>query len=570
MSEEKKKEITGGDLLIKALLCENVKYLFGIPGGQFLTMYDAIYNWGREHGIDTILFRHEQAAAHAADAWGRVTGTPGVCFGTVGPGATHLVPGIGAAWSDNIPVVAIVPQTNREYTDMNILQGDLDQITMFKPITKCQSHVVSIEQIPRAIQKVFREAITGRPRPVLLELAEEALIGKIEDLTLPECQLTRFSGRIAGDPKLVKAASELLVKAEKPILVAGGGVNMSGASEELNALAEHLSIPVVTSIVGIGAVQSKKCSIGASLVNPAVMKAVGEADLVLAFGCKFSFTLGFGDVRFWNPKATLIQVDIDPSIIGKNRTVDIGIVGDCKLVLQQFLDEIKGQVSTAREKTEWLNLLKGVRESNLQAISKKAMKEKTPMMPQRMIKEVFEFMDDDAILVIDGGDIAVFAMEQIDAYKPRPPRSTLNAVGMGHLGTTVPYAIGAKLAKPDKQVISISGDGSFLINVQDLDTLVRYNLPVIFCIANNSAWGMIKSGQKLFMKKRFIDVDIPGTDYAAIAKAFNCYGERVTDASEIKPALKRAIESKKPAVLDIIVDFKVPEGTKLMGAMGIL
>ena len=193
MSEEKKK-INGGDLLIKSLLCENVRYMFGIPGGQLLTIYDAIYNWGREHGIDTILLRHEQAAAHAADAWGRVTGTPGVCFGTVGPGATHLVPGIGAAWSDNIPVVAIVPQTSREYTDMSILQGDLDQITMFKPITKAQRHVVSTDQIPQAVQKAFREATTGRPRPVLLELAEEALLGSIEDVELPECNLTRFSG----------------------------------------------------------------------------------------------------------------------------------------------------------------------------------------------------------------------------------------------------------------------------------------------------------------------------------------------------------------------------------------
>ncbi|NHI94286.1 MAG: thiamine pyrophosphate-binding protein [Candidatus Lokiarchaeota archaeon] len=570
MSEEKEKKITGGDLLIKALICENVRYMFGVPGGQFLTMYDAIYNWGREHGIDTILMRHEQAAAHAADAWGRVTGTPGVCFGTVGPGATHLVPGIGAAWSDNIPVVAIVPQTNRQYTDMGILQGDLDQITMFKPITKCQRHVVSTDQIPQAVQKVFREAVTGRPRPVLLEIAEEALIGQIDDISLPECSLTRFSGRVGGDPKLINDAVDAFINAKKPLLIAGGGIHMSDASTELTELAEYLSVPVGTSIMGVGAIQSEKCILGASLVSSAVMKAVNEADCILILGSKLSFTLGFGDKRFWNPDATIIQVDIDPSIIAKNRTVNIGIVGDCKLVLQQILQGVKSKVTSEKPISEWLNSLKAIRQAAKDAIEKKTAKEKSPILPQKIIKDIYEFMDDDAVVIIDGGDIAVFAMEQIDFYKPRPSRSTLNAVGMGHLGTAVAYAVGAKLAKPDKQVIAICGDGSFLINVQDLDTLIRYNLPVIFCIANNSAWGMIKSGQKLFMKKRFIDVDIPGTNYTEIAKGFGCHAERVDNSNEIKTALQRAVDSKKPAVIEIITDWKIPAGTELMGSMGIL
>ena len=569
MSEEKKK-INGGDLLIKSLLCENVRYMFGIPGGQLLTIYDAIYNWGREHGIDTILLRHEQAAAHAADAWGRVTGTPGVCFGTVGPGATHLVPGIGAAWSDNIPVVAIVPQTSREYTDMSILQGDLDQITMFKPITKAQRHVVSTDQIPQAVQKAFREATTGRPRPVLLELAEEALLGSIEDVELPECNLTRFSGRVGGDPKLIQQAVDALINAKKPLILAGGGIHMSDASPELNKLAEYLNIPVGTSVMGIGAIQSEKCILGATLTNPAVMRAVSEADCFLILGCKLSFTLGFGDKRFWNPNGILIQVDIDPSIIAKNRTVDLGIVGDCKLVLQQILQEVKNKVSSPRSKSDFLDSMKAIRQKSIDSIIKKAAKEKTPILPERFIKDIFEFMDEDAIVIIDGGDIAVYAVEQIDFYKPRPPRSTLQAVGMGHLGTAVAYAVGAKLAKPDKQVIAVCGDGSFLINVQDLDTLVRYKLPAIFVIANNSAWGMIKSGQKLFMKKRFIDVDIPDTDYVAIAKGFGCYAEKVENPNDLKAALKRAADSKKPAVIEVITKWTIPSGTELMGTMGIL
>ncbi len=568
---EEKKKINGGDVLIKCLLQENVKYMFGIPGGQILNMYDAIYRWGREQGISTILFRHEQAAAHAADAYARVTNKPGVCFGTVGPGATHLVPGVATAWSDNIPVIAIVPQVNSMYEDSFTLQGNLDQLTMFKPITKYQKSVRKLADIPDAVQKVFREAIGGRPRPVLLEIFEDAFLEEIEEdkISIISSDAYRAIGKPAVDNNTIKKALDLILNAEKPLIVSGGGVSRSEGWSELQEFAEYLQIPVMTSLMGIGTVSNKsKCLIGASIAGPG-LKAASEADVVLTLGCKFSYVMGHGQEPFWKNNQTHIQVDIDPTIIGRAKPITLGIVSDCKLFLKQILEEVKKTQKV--EKSDWLNSLAEMRQSNIDTTNKRASKDKIPIIPKRLVKDVLEYIDDDAILIIDGGDIAAFAVEQIDFYKPRAPLSTLQAVCMGHLGTSVGYGIGAKLAKPEKQVISISGDGSFMINIQDLETTVRLGLKnLTFVIANNNAWGMIKSGQKLAMGKRFIDVDLPEFDFAKCAEGFGCYSEVVTDPNEIKPALDRAKNSGKPAVLDVKIQFATPDATKLLLSMGVL
>ncbi len=569
MAEEKK--INGGDLLIKCLLQENVKYMFGIPGGQFLAMYDAIYKWGKEKGIETILFRHEQAAAHAADAYSRVTNSPGICFGTVGPGALHLVPGVGAAWSDNIPVIAIVPQVNTRFADSFTLQGNLDQITMFKPITKYQKSIRKIEEIPDAVHKIFREATGGRPQPVLLEIYEDAFIGEANEKDIPilssEKYRTMAKPAVASDT--IQNALELLLKAQKPLIISGGGVSRAGAWNELKEVAEYLKIPVLTTLMGVGTIpNTSKCLIGASIAGPGLM-AARESDVILALGTKFSYILGHGEEPFWNDSQKLIQVDLDPSIIGRAKPITLGIVADCKQFLTQLLSEAKKKNKV--EQRDWLNQLADIRAKTIATSIKKSSKDKSPILPQRMIKDILEFIDADGILIIDGGDIAAYAAEQIDFYKPRPPLSTVQAIGMGHLGTSVPYGIGAKFARPDKQVIAISGDGSFLINIQDLETAVRCGFKnLIYCVGNNNAWGMIKSGQKLAMGKRFIDVDLPEFNYAECAKGFGCYGEVVSDPNELKPALERAKNSGKPAVLDIKIAFDTPDATKLLLSMGIL
>jgi len=568
---EEKKMINGGDVLIKCLLKEKIKYMFGIPGGQFLNMYDAIYKWGREEGIETVLFRHEAAAAHAADAWARVTNTPGICFGTVGPGALNLMAGVGAAWADNIPVITIVPQVNSEIQDSFTLQGNLDQMTMYKPITKYQKSIRKIEEIPDAVHKVFREATGGRPQPTLLEIFEDAFLEEVEEDKIEILGFERY--RTIQKPsinhELIQDALQLLSKAEKPLIISGGGVARAEAWNELREFAEYLQIPVFTTVMGIGTMTNKsKCLMGASVSGPA-LKAAPEADVILALGCKFSYTMGHGAEPFWKDSQKLIQVDIDPSIIGRAKPITLGIVGDCKQFLIQILEEIKK--SDKIEKREWLDTLAEIRQINIEKVNKKAMRDKIPILPKRLIKEVLENIADDAILIIDGGDIAAHMVEQVDYYKDRAPLSTLEAIGMGQLGTAIPYGIGAKLAQPDKQAVAITGDGSFMINIQDLETAVRLNLKnLIYVVANNSAWGMIKSGQKLFMGKRYIDVDLPEFDYARCAEGFGCYGEVVTDPNKLKDAFDRAKNSGKPAVLDVKVQFDTPDTTKLMGSMGIL
>ena len=569
--EEKKNVINGGDVLIKCLLEEDVKYLFGIIGGQFLNMFDAIYKWGKEKGIETVMFRHEQAAAHAADAWARVTNKPGICFGTAGPGATQLVPGVGAAWGDNMPMIVIVPQVISKYADMFTLQGNLDQITMFKPITKYQKSIRTIEEVPDAVQKVFREATSGRPRPVLLEIYEDAFLSQKEESEIPIMSPDQYRciEKPAVSNELIQKSLDLLLKAEKPLIVSGGGVSRSEGWDELQEFAEYLKIPVITTIMGIGTISSKSESFIGTSINGPGLKAGPEADVVLALGCKFSFIMAHGDEPFWNNSQKMIQVDIDSTIIGRAKPITIGIVSDCKQFLRQILEEAKKTQKV--EQRDWLDVLAKSKQDYISSIMKKAVKDKVPINPQRLVKEVLEFMDEDAIFISDGGDITCFTIEQINFYKPRPPLSYLQAVGMGHLGTSVGYGIGVKLAKPDKQVISISGDGSFMMNIQDLETAVRLGLSnLIFVIANNSAWGMLKSGQKLFINKHYLDVELPNFDYAKCAEGFGCYGEVVTDPNEIKPALERAKNSGKPAILDVKIKFDTPDATKLMGTMGIL
>ena len=570
MTEEKKK-INGGDVLIKCLLKENVKYLFGIPGGQFLNMYDAVYQWGREQGIETILFRHEAAAAHAADAWARVTNTPGVCFGTVGPGATNLISGVGAAWADNIPVITIVPQVNSEFQDSFTLQGSLDQITMYKPITKYQKSIRKIKEIPDAVHKAFREALGGRPQPVLLEIFEDAFLEEIEEDALPISNTENYRSveKPAIKDELIEKALDFLLKAEKPLIISGGGVSRAEGWNELEELVDYLQLPVITTGSGMGTIPEKSKYLFGAGVAGMGLKVIPEADVVVALGCKFSWTMAHGDEPFWKNTQTLIQIDIDPSIIGRAKPITLGIQGDCKQFLKQILEKAKELERV--EKREWLEELILTKQNNIEKLNKKLSKDKIPIMPKRLIKDIFEAMDPDAILILDGGDISVSAAEQIYDYNVRKPLSTLAATGMGQLGTAVPYGIGAKLAKPDKQVVAIAGDGAFMINVQDLETAVRLNLKnLIYVVANNSSWGMIKSGQKLFKGKRYIDVDLPEFDYAKCAEGFGCYGEVVTDPNEIKSAFERAKNSGKPAVLDVKIGFETPDTTKLMGSMGIL
>ncbi|MFX0134799.1 MAG: thiamine pyrophosphate-binding protein [Candidatus Hodarchaeota archaeon] len=556
MDEKKKNIMTGGDLLVQALINENVRFIFGVPGGQLLNIYDAIYRWGREQGIDTIMFRHEQGAAHAADAWARVTGEIGVCMGTVGPGATHMLPGIATAWADSIPVLVITPQVTVNQMDIGFLQGDLDQIGMYRPVVKYQKQILKTERIIDYVQKAFREAYSGRPRPVHLDIPFEVLASEVkEEVVCPKPSTYRSLFNPTADPKLVEQAVTILLNAEKPLIIAGGGVVSAKAEKDLNNLVDYLKIPMTTTIIGSSGILKETSAYigGPGLLTSNTQKAIMETDLVLAFGARFGLSLLFGKPPIWRDELPVIQIDIDPSEIGKNRPIELGIVSDCKPVLQYMLELVKKRKPEVKKETDWLRSLKEARDKYMERLRRRSISDEIPIKPQRLIKELDEFIDDNAIVILDGGDIAFYALEQIHMYHHR---KVLQAIGMGHLGTSIPYAIGAKLAAPKRQVFTISGDGSIIINIQELETAKRYGLPFICVVGNNSTWGMIKSGQKYAFKKRFIDVDFSDTNFAEIAKGFGCYGERVTDPNEIKGALQRAKDSKLPAVIDVVIKFQ--------------
>lgn len=570
MSKQKQKDIDGGDLLVKCLVKEGVTKVFGLVGGELLRIYDAIERWGREEGIDTVMVRHEQAGGHMADAWARATGEIGVCLGTAGPGVTHLVPAVAAAWADSIPLLVIGAQIARMFDDTGILQGGLDQISLMKPITKLQISVEDPYEIPHAVQRAIKTAMSGRRGPVFLELRETALVRKAteeDEKQIIDPEKYRPQYRPNGSIEAIKRAIEVLKDSEKPLIVAGGGVHASNATDELGKLSEAYNIPAGTTINGIGAIgASKDTYIGSYLVANAYRQAATEADVVISFGCKWDYTILYGAPPIWNQNQKVIQIDIDPTEIGKNRPVEIGIVGDAKAVLVQLLSEMEENLPKDKisQWDEWKNYLSELKKNDAAVIEKLLKYKKLPMKPERLAYEVLDFCEPDTQIALDGGDIAVFTFGLISNF-PRNPKSLYYPISMGHLGTGIPHAIGAQIAKPDKQVVCLTGDGSFMFNVQELETMVRLKLPIVTIIANNSCWGMIKSKQKGEFRKRYCDVDFPTTNYAEMAKGFGCYAESIDDPNEIKPAIQRAIDSGKPAVLDVNIAFETPPAMKIVG-----
>jgi acetolactate synthase-1/2/3 large subunit len=560
----------GGDLLVKCLLNEGITKMFGIIGGELTRIYDAVERFGREEGVDTVMVRHEQAGGHMADAWARATGEIGVCLGTAGPGVTHLVPAVAVAQADSIPLLAIGAQIARMFDDTGILQGGLNQMELMRPITKLAISVEDPYEIPFAVQRCVKAALSGRRGPVFLELRETALVREATDKDFKKIippERYRPIYRPSGNLEVIKEAVMLLKTAKKPIIISGGGTIASEASNELKKLSRTYKIPTLTTLNGLGAISiDEKTYAGSYPLSSTFRRAASEADIVLSLGCRWDYTTLYGMGPLWNQDQKIIQVDIDPNEIGKNRPSEIAIIGDIKAVISQLLNNM--EINLPKDMitiwSQWNDYLQEAREIDKTIIDKILESDKIPMKPERMIIEILDFVPPDTLISVDGGDIAIFTYGLISNFH-RNPRSTYSSIGMGHLGVGSSFAIAAKLAKKDKLVVCINGDGSFMFNVQELETAVRLNLPIIICIANNCAWGMLKTYQKNAMKRRYCDVDLPTIDYSQIAKAFGCYGEKIEKPEDIKPALQRAIDSGKPSVLDISIAFESPPAGKFLG-----
>jgi acetolactate synthase-1/2/3 large subunit len=549
--------MSGAEALARCLIEEGVRYVFGIPGDQCNPITDAIFRLGGETGMKFVTARHEQAAAHMADAWARVTGEPGVCLGTVGPGVADLVPGVYSAWADSIPLVVLGAQnqTWRSYPETGSMQA-LDQVSLMAPITKWRALVNDARRMPQLVQQAFRAATSGRPAPVYLDLPSNVLCEKLdagEHPILPP-QSYRAITRAVADSGLIEQAAEMLLKAEWPLIHTGGGVLRGGAWAEVVELAEYLSAPVTTSLGGRGAIPEDHplCLIPSAF---GAIEAQSKADLVLLVGGRL------GDIDFWGRppmwgevgKQRFIQIDIEPQNIGLNRPVDLALVGDARSTLRALLEAVKAGAGPRGENPQFA-AARQAQDSWLAGWKEGAHSDAAPVHPLRLMREVREFFPRHAISVADGGTTSVWAFYQNRIYEPR---TFLWAADSGHLGSGVPYAVGAKLARPDTPVYCITGDGSFGFNAMEMETAVRENAPIVVIIANDCCWGMIKGGQKLVYEERYCGVDFTDVRYDKLAEALGCHGELITEPGQIRPALQRAVDSGKPAVLDVKVDPEV-------------
>lgn len=542
--------VTGADLLVECLAREDVRHVFGIPGAQPLGLVDSI---GRAPGIDFVMTRHEQAASHMADAWARVTGGISACLGTVGPGATDLVPGVATAWCDSSPMLVLTAQTQsfRAYPHHGS-QQELDQLRLFSPITKFSACVYHVSRIPEMVRAAVRAALSGRQGPAHLDLPADVLFANVEPdaAWMWEPRETRAGGSGGLARSDLEEIVRLLEGARRPLVYLGKGVLRAGAWEEARALAERLGAAVATSVGAKGAIPEDHPQ-ALIAMGYGAMAAQADSDVVLAVGTRFGELSFWGRPPLWGEwdVQKVIQIDADPQIVGMNRPVAVGAVADARAALSEILAALGG--APARAPHPGIAEYRAAQESWLAGFESDSTSDRTPIHPLRLAREVREFFPREAIVVVDGGNCCVWSSYVTRVYDPR---SFLWAGNMGHLGAGLPFAVAAKLAHPERPVFVLHGDGSFMFLPQELETARRLGLPIVDVIFNDRAFGMIKGAQDMACGSRHVGVDFFDTRYDELARAMGCHGERVTEPDEIGPALKRAVDAGVPAVLDVIVD----------------
>jgi acetolactate synthase-1/2/3 large subunit len=537
-------ELTGSKALIEALRAEGVKHIFGLPGGAIIPVYDVLYD---EREIQHILVRHEQGAAHAADGYARALGKPGVCMTTSGPGATNLTTGILNAYMDSSPVIAISGQVPCRMLGTDAFQ-EADMLSVMLPITKHNFMVRSAEEVPQVVRLAFKIAMAERPGPVHIDLPKDVQAGKA-DVKIPAEVEYPKAAKLEPDSGRVMLAVNLLTRAERPLIFAGGGVLWSGASAELVALAELLSAPVVTTLLGKGAIpEDHPLALGMLGMHGRMVAnlAVTECDVLLGVGVRFD-DRATGDVRYFAPKAKIIHIDIDPVEIGKNVRVDVPIVSDAKRGLAAIIKGLREQAQRRRP-SKWLERMEKYRKD----FAPRMDYDEVPIKPQRVIKELMNVLDENAIIVTEVGQCEMWAAHY---FTVRKPRHFISSGGLGTMGFGFPASLGVKVARPECDVVDVAGDGSFLMNSQELATAVENKINVVVCVLDNRYLGMVKQWQDLFFQKRRSAVYLGETpDFAKLAKAYGAWGERVTRPGELAPKLREALECGKPAVLDIVID----------------
>ena len=534
----------GGEAIIESLKNMGVKTIFGYPGGQTIPFYDMLYDSDMEH----ILVRHEQCAAHAADGYARASGKVGVCLATSGPGATNLVTGIATAYMDSSPIIAITGQVPTHLIGNDAFQeADIIGITM--PITKHSFQPKNPDLIPSMIKSSFEIASSGRPGPIVIDVPKEVQEGELSKFDDSLIDTPGYNPNTKGNIRQIKKARDLIKESKKPMILAGAGVIISNACRELKKLSDTINAPVMTSLLGKGAIdETSDLALGMLGMHGRKVSNdyINEADLVIAIGIRFSDRTT-GRLDSFVPDAKVIHIDIDPAEIGKNVEVDLPIVGDAKNVLSS-LNKLLNDYEVSNEVKSWAKLIKEKKQELLPRVTYSDV----PLKPQTVIKEIAEVLTPDSILTTDVGQNQMWAAHFYDTQKPR---KFISSGGLGTMGFGFPSAIGAKVACPDDPVVSINGDGGFLMVCQELATVHDYDLPVIAVVLENRTLGMVYQWQTLLYNSRHSQTEFKDSpDFVKLAESFKINAERITKPGETKEALASAIKDNEPILLNVVVD----------------
>ncbi|MCI0771050.1 MAG: biosynthetic-type acetolactate synthase large subunit [Chloroflexi bacterium] len=548
-------KMNGGQMVCASLIREGVDVIFGLPGGAILPLYQTLPEFPE---LRHILVRHEQGAAHAADGYARVTGRPGVAWATSGPGATNLVTGIATAQMDSVPMVVITGQVGRAAIGSDAFQEcDITGITL--PITKHNYLVMSAEEIPRVIKEAFHIASTGRPGPVLVDIPKDVFT-EVAEYAYPEkVDLPGYKPNLEPHMGQVKKAARLINEAERPVILAGHGIILSKAYDELLELAEKAQIPVVTTLLGVSGFPTSHVLYSGWPGMHGMAYAsltIEEADLIVALGMRFDDRIT-GNPATFATGSKKIHVDVDPSEIGKNIQVDVPIVGDVKRVLTALNKQVN-----AGTHLDWVNRVDQLRREHPLVGS-----DNGKMEMRYIITEISEATNGDAIIVTGVGQHQMWAAQY---YPFNRPCSLVSSCGSGSMGFEVPGAMGAQVGAPDRVVWSIAGDGGFQMTMVELATLVENNIPVKFAIMNNNCLGMVRQWQDFFYEKNHVATVYSGNpDFVKLAEAYGILGIRVTDKKDVRAAIDKAMAHDGPVVIDFVVEQDdnvypmIPAGTDI-------
>ena len=550
------KNMRGAKILVESLKRAEVKYIFGVQGGAAMPIFDDLYD---AEGLKLIPMRHEQGAAHAADGYARATGKVGVTLATSGPGATNLVTGIATAHMDSIPMVAITGQVPTYLMGNDAFQ-ECDILGITRPICKHSYLIKSSDEVADVVAEAFHVAATGKPGPVVIDFAKDAQIQESAFYYPESVNIRSYNPTVVGHPGQIKKAMDLINRAEKPMIYAGGGVTLANAHEELRHFTSKTGIPITVTLMGLGAFPE---------THPLAMRMPGmhgsccanyafsDADLVIAIGARFDDRVT-GNLERFSQKSKKIHIDIDPSCLGKNVTVDIPIVGDAKNILRDM-----NKLAQPAQIEPWMQQIREWQEKYPFEYRQNGDR----VMPQYVIEQVYDLFPD-AVVTADVGQHQMWAAQY---FKYTEHRQWLNSGGLGTMGFSLPATIGAQLGRPDKTLVNINGDGSFIMNIQELVPAVTMKLPLKIFIINNMYLGMVRQWQEMFFQKRYSAVDYhDNPDFAKLAEGFGATGIRVERPEEVRPALEQAQKIEDgPVVIDFIVDEEenvfpmVPSGAGL-------